>query len=226
MTTKQKRTLGVLLYAAALLASIIIPESNDSTLLFASATFSPLLFQQGQNNMGGYQNWTVFIPLSILESMPEIASSPTTSEGYVTATGRFTFKTGETPVFIYCTEETVKYSAETAGEKDGHSYEQKVEFFHPGNAQQAHGLATRIKNTPGIILIADSDGRQQIIGNQFIPAYISTSFDGGQKRADLRGTKFEGAAASNESAVFLETPMSVDPLTGTVGYPVEDDEDE
>lgn len=200
------------------------PDACGMTL--CAATFSPLLYQQGQNNMGGYQNWAVYIPLSILSSMPELPSTQTDDDDYVVATGSFVFKTGEQPVFIYATEETVKYSAESAGERDGKSFEQKVEFFFPGNKKEAHALATRIKNQPGIILIADSDGRQQIIGSRFIPAYLSPSFDGGQKRADLRGLKFEGGAASNQSAVFLETPLIVDPLTGSVTYASDDEEED
>ena len=209
--------LGVLLFMAALL-SLTFQDSSASSGILLATTFAPLLYNQGQNNMGGYQNWAVFMPLSILNSLPELADEAEDADDYVVASGSFTFKTGESPIFIYCTEETVKYSAETAGEKDGISYEQKVEFFHPGNAKEVHSLATRIKNTPGIIVIADSDGRQQMIGSKFIPAYISPSYDGGQKRADRRGTKFEGAAASNQSAVFLSTPLVIDPLTGSVGY--------
>lgn len=182
-------------------------------------TFSPLLYAQGQNNMGGYQNWVGFIPLNYISSMPEIPDTPATASDYVCATGRFAFTDSNKPIFIYATEETVKYTAESAGEKDGKSYEQKVEFFFPGNKKEAHALATALKNTPGIIIIADSDGNQQIIGNQFIPAYLSPSYDGGQKRADLRGMKFEGAAASNQSAVFLDTEFEVNPSTGTIDYP-------
>ena len=188
-----------------------------------TSTFSPLLYQQGQNNMGGYQNYAVFIPLSIITSMPELPATPADDDDYVVATGSFVFKTGETPVFIYATEETVKFSAESAGERDGKSFEQKVELFFPGNKKEAHALATRIKNLPGIIVLADSDGKQIMVGNRFIPAYLSPSFDGGQKRADLRGFKFEGGAASNQSCVFLETPLVIDPLTGSVSYASDDD---
>ena len=181
-------------------------------------TFNPLTWLQGQNNMGGYQNWVGIIPLAFIESMPKIPAEPASGEDFVTAVGSFVFKDGNQPIFVYCTEETVKYNADSAGERDGKSYEQKAEFFFPGNKVEAHALATRLKNMPCVILLADSDGKQQIMGNEFIPAYISPAYDGGQKRADLRGHKFEAAAASNESAVFLETPFVVDPLAGTIGY--------
>ena len=202
----------------------LMPSADGITL--TAVTFASLTYAQGQNNMGGYQNWAAFIPLSIIESMPELPSAQTDNDDYVVAAGSFVFKTGESPIFMYATEETVKYSSELVGERDGHSYEQKIEFFYPGNKKEAHALATRIKNLPGIILFADSDGKQQIIGDKFLPAYLSPSFDGGQKRADLRGFKFEGGAASNQSGVFLETPLTVDPLAGTVSYPVEDDDED
>ncbi len=186
-------------------------------------TFNPLTWLQGQNNMGGYQNWVGIIPLDFISSMPELPSSQTSDGDFVTASGAFVFKEESQgvpykPIFIYNTEETVKYSSESAGERDGKSFNNKMKFFHPGNKTDAHAFATRIKNRPCIIVFADSDGNQQIMGSKFLPAYISPSFDGGEKRADQRGFTFEAAAASNQSAVFLETPFVVDPLAGTIAY--------
>jgi hypothetical protein len=155
--------------------------------------------------------------------MPELPSEPATGNDFVVASGAFVFKEESEgvpykPIFVYATEETVKYNADIVGERDGKSFEQKTEFFFPGNKKEAHALGTRVKNMPCIILLADNEGNQQIIGTKHIPAYISPAFDGGQKRADQRGFKFEGAAASNQSAVFLETPFVVDPATGDISY--------
>lgn len=166
--------------------------------------------------MGGFLNWAVIYPLSILESMPAVPSSPASADDYVTAAGTFGLKSGETPIFIYSTEAKVGYTADIVGERDGISYEQKVTFFYPGLAKDIASFATRIKNMPCIIVIGDADGNQYMVGSKDLPAYIAPALNGGQARADLRGTTFEGSCASNQSAVFLGTPLSVDTLTGTV----------
>lgn len=184
-------------------------------------TFSSLLWGVGKNNMGGWMDFAVFFPLNLLTSMPELPSSPTSNTDYVTATGYFTMKTDETPVFIYATEETVKYSAEKVGERDGISFEQKFEFFFPGNEIDVAGFASRIKNTPGILVLQDTDGRQIMVGSKYLPCNLAPSLDGGVNRADRRGTKFEGGCASNQMAVYLAdaSKLTIDPFTGTVTLP-------
>lgn len=207
----------VILLAVACI-STLFGQSTDGTVVLAAATFSPLLWGQGQNNMGGFKDWLVWYPMSILTGCPELPANPAADADYVTATGKFTLKSGEEPVFIYATEGTVGYEAESVGEIDGKSYQQNVEFLFPGSNALAHSLASRFKNQPGIAVIEDENGNQYMIGNKDHFCYLSPSFTGGKERADRRGFTFAGTAASNESAVFLATKISVDPLTGTVGY--------
>lgn len=210
----------VLFLAIALLGVLFIfADAADGEAICAAASFAALNWQGGQNNMGGFKNFVVFYPAHLCKTVPQLPEEIADDDDYVEAVGAFTMDTDESPVFIYATDETVKYGAEAVGEVDGISYEQKGEFFFPGNKKEAHAFATRIKNLKGYLVIEDSDGNQQLVGAPGLEATIKPSFDGGQKRADRRGFKFEFSAPSNQTAVFLATKLEVDTAAGTAAYP-------
>ena len=222
----QKILLGFVgLLAVALAFSAIQATGAPVGDGLSVAAFGALLYQQGRNNMGGYSNWAAVIPMEYVAAVPQLPAAPSDYDDYVVATGQFTFKDiGETntkyaPIFIYSTEAKVNYNAESVGEIDGKSFEQKGEFFFPGNMEEAAGFAAFIKNRPCIVIIADPDGKQQMIGTPALPCHISPSMAGGQARADLRGTKFEFSAPSNQPVVYLGTQFEVNEAEGTLSYP-------
>lgn len=225
-----KKFQKILIVFAGLLAVALVSQVASAVGVPVSdgismAAFGALLYQQGQNNMGGYSNWAAVIPLEYVSAVPTLPATPSDYGDYVNATGQFVFKNiGQTetkyaPIFIYSTEAKVKYSADSVGEIDGKSFEQKGEFFFPGNYEEAAGFAAFIKNRPCIVIIADPDGKQQMIGTPALPCHVSPSMDGGQARADLRGTKFEFSAPSNQPAVYLQTQFTVNEAAGTLTYP-------
>ena len=211
----------VFLFAITILGVLcLFAETSDIEVISAAgASFAALNWQGGQNNMGGFKNYVVFYPAHLCKTVPQLPEDIAGDTDYVEAVGAFSMDATETPVFIYATDETVKYTAEAVGEVDGISYEQKGEFFFPGNKKEAHAFATRIKNLKGYLVIEDSDGNQQLVGAPGLEATIKPSFDGGQKRADRRGFKFEFSAPSNQTAVFLATKLEIDAAAGTAGYP-------
>lgn len=211
----------VFLFAITILGVLcLFAEASDIEVISAAgASFAALNWQGGQNNMGGFKNYVVFYPAHLCKTVPQLPEDIAGDTDYVEAVGAFSMDATEAPVFIYATDETVKYTAEAVGEVDGISYEQKGEFFFPGNKKEAHAFATRIKNLKGYLVIEDSDGNQQLIGAPGLEATITPSFDGGQKRADRRGFKFEFSAPSNQTAVFLATKLEIDAAAGTAGYP-------
>ena len=209
----------VLFFTMALVGvTLLFAGNGDDGVIMATASFAALNWEDGQNNMGGFKNFVVFYPAHLCQSVPQVPSEIAQGDDYVEAVGAFTMVDGEEPIFIYATDQTVKYAAEAVGETDGISFEQKGEFFYPGNKKEAHSLATRIKNMKGYIVIEDSDGQQQLIGSPGLEAVIKPSYDGGQKRSDRRGLKFEFSAPSNQTAVFLGTKLIVDPVVGSAEY--------
>lgn len=227
--TNMKKFQKILLVFVGLLAVALTVQFAYATGVTAdavtTAAFGALLYQQGRNNMGGYSNWAAVIPLEYISAAPALPSTPADYEDYVIAAGQFTFKnigSGNTkyePIFIYSTEEKVTFQAESVGEIDGKSYRQHGEFFYPGNDEDVAGFSAFIKNRPCIVIIADPDGKQQMIGTPALPCHISPSMEGGGARADLRGHKFEFSAPSNQPAVFLGTPFTVNETAGTLTYP-------
>lgn len=214
---------ALLLSAVSLLAialvSYALPDTTVGTgVLMSVATFSPMMWNQGQNNMGGFKDYVIWYPLSILESCPQLPANPSTAEDEVTVTGKFVLKTGEQPVFIYATEGTVGFNAEAVGEIDGKSFQQNIEFLYPGSNKKLHSYAARFKNMPGIAVIVDENGLQQMVGSDEHPCYLSPAYEGGKERADRRGMTFTGVCASNYSALFLDEQLDINPLTGTVTY--------
>lgn len=161
--------------------------------------------------MGGYKNLIAFIPAAAVSAVPAlVTTTPTDDDDLVQAVGAFTFITvGQKPMGIYCTDKTVKYGAEPQGEQDAMSYTQAGEFFHPGNSKTMHAFNRQVLNTPGYLIIEDPKGTQYMIGAEGMPAYIKPSFDGGQARADRRGTKYTFGADSYCSAVELATPIDI-----------------
>jgi len=169
-------------------------------------TFSPMVWPSGQNNMGGYQNHVLFYPEDYFTAEPAIGVVVDLDDN-VTATGAFTMVTGLKPIYVYATPNTVNFQSDSQGETDGKSFVQKGEFFHPGNTKAVHAFASMIKNTPGRLVLVDSDGNQQLVGSEGHPVSIVAAFTGGKAAADQRGFKFEFSSDSNLSAVFLETPI-------------------
>ena len=210
----------VLFFAIATLGIVLLfsDTADADSVLAAGTVFSALKWEGGQNNMGGFKNYVLFYPSHLCTSVPQLPEEMGSDTDYVEAVGAFTMSGDAEPVFIYATDETVKYTAEAVGEVDGISYEQKGEFFYPGNKKEAHAFATRIKNMKGYLVLVDSDGNQQMVGAPGLEATIKPSYDGGQKRADRRGMKFEFSAPSNQTAVFLSTPLDIDPVLGTAEY--------
>ena len=227
-----KKILNILLLCAGLVAVVLGVQqayADPTSEVVLIASMGALLYDQGRNNMGGYSNWAAVIPLKYISSAPSLPDAPSDYADYVVATGKFTFKsigTGSSagsyaPIFIYSTEAKVKYNSESVGETDGKSYNQTGQFFYPGNSEDIAGFSAFIKNLPCIVIIADPDGKQQMIGTPALPCHLSPSMDGGQSRSDLRGHTFEFAAPSNQPVVFLDTQFEVDETSGTLTYPSE-----
>lgn len=184
------------------------------------AGFAPLLWPAGSDNMGGYKGRIAFIPESGVSVVPALPKEPKVDADFVTATGAFTFiKSGDKPTPIYATRATVGYKAEIQGEADCKSYKITGEFFHPGSKIEAAAFARQICNTPGYLIIEDSE-KQQLVGQEGYPCTISASFDGGKAPADKRGWSFTFEADSVAPMIVMGTPIDLNELfTGVVTPP-------
>ena len=176
---------------------------------------NPLTWEDGNDNMGGFKAFVLFIPQSAVSSVPKLPSVVTTDVDAVTAAGAFVFKTvGDKPKYIQCTDKTVKFSAENQGEIEGQSFTQTGEFFRAGSKKEYAALARQVNNVPGYLILEDMDGNQIMVGQPNLPCHVKPAFDGGQARTDRRGYKFTFASDAVAPVIYLGTPINVDNLLG------------
>lgn len=219
-----KKIVQLIICVMVIMAIALIPEVNDfvlsstdGSILAAGPVFTALNWPTGRNNMGGYKDFVLFIPYDRVSKVPTLPADPQSNDELVTATGDFEFReTGDKPIYIYCSEKTVKYGAEAQGEADGISFAPTGEFLFPGDLKEMHAFNTWVKNNRGYIIIENPDGQQIMIGQPGLYASIKPSFDGGQSRSDRKGTKYTFAADSNVTAIFLETPIDIQALVDLI----------
>lgn len=232
---KNRRTklyLGLAACIALVAVAVVVGydglELQDGLTLAAGPAFAPLKWTVGRNNMGGFKNRVLFIPVDAVVSVPTVPKWEEAKDAVdlITAKGKFVFVTDgqyKMPIYLYATDATVGYTAEAQGETDGISYHPQLTCFFPGNMKEGHALAALIKNTPGYYVFEDVDGNQMMLGQDGLPATTSASYNGGQARADRRGLTLTAVADSNYSAIFLETPIDMEAVgRGTASFETAD----
>lgn len=176
-------------------------------------TTNPITWADGQDNMGGYKAYVLFIAASAVKAVPKLPAITDASvlADFVTAAGAFTFKDAAAgkPTLIFCTDKTVKYGAENQGEIEGQSFKQSGEFFRAGSKLDADAFARQVNNVPGYLVLEDMDGKQLLVGQPGLPCHVKPSYDGGMARADRRGYKFSFEADSVSAKVYLATPIDI-----------------
>lgn len=149
------RVLSVLFLLAVL--SILFTGAGVPADYVMCASFGPVLWPAGADNMGGYKGRIAFIPETSVFVVPTLPRGARATADFVTATGAFTFlESGGKPTPIYATRATVGYKAESQGETDYKSYGISGEFFHPSKKVKAATFARQICNMPGYLIIEDS----------------------------------------------------------------------
>ena len=215
-----RKVLSVLFLLAVL--SVLFMGADVPADYVMCASFGPVLWPAGADNMGGYKGRIAFIPETSVSVVPTLPKEAKATADFVTATGAFTFlESGGKPTPIYATRATVGYKAESQGETDCKSYKISGEFFHPGKKVEAAAFARQICNTPGYLIIEDNES-QQLIGQPGYPCTVTASFDGGKAAADKRGLSFTFEADSPAPMIIMGTPIDIDALfTGVAPTPPE-----
>ena len=215
-----RKVLSVLFLLAVL--SVLFMGADVPADYVMCASFGPVLWPAGADNMGGYKGRIAFIPETSVSVVPTLPKEAKATADFVTATGAFTFlESGGKPTPIYATRATVGYKAESQGETDCKSYKISGEFFHPGKKVEAAAFARQICNTPGYLIIEDNES-QQLIGQPGYPCTVTASFDVGKAAADKRGWSFTFEADSPAPMIIMGTPIDIDALfTGVAPTPPE-----
>jgi hypothetical protein len=165
--------------------------------------------------MGGFKNRLAFVPACKVSAVPVVPDQDDSVDALdlVTASGSFVFiSAGDKPVPIYATDKSVSYQAENQGEIDGRSFLITASFVHPGSKLEVAAFSRMVNNTPGYVVVENTNGDQYIIGQPGLPASIAPAFAGGQARTDRKGTTFTVTADSFYPYAKLETPIDLDEL--------------
>lgn len=173
-----RKVLSVLFLLAVL--SVLFMGADVPADYVMCASFGPVLWPAGADNMGGYKGRIAFIPETSVSVVPTLPKEAKATADFVTATGAFTFlESGGKPTPIYATRATVGYKAESQGETDCKSYKISGEFFHPGKKVEAAsfdgGKAAADKRGWSFTFEADSPAPMIIMGT---PIDIDALFTG------------------------------------------------
>lgn len=214
-----QKFMGLLVLIVVSIVIAQIEMSSGIALAFALPIgFANLTWPSGSENMGGYKNKLLFIPADAVTAVPEIGNTEAlAAEDLVTAAGAFTFKdTGDKPIFIYATKNTVSYNSENQGEVDGQSFLQTLEWIHPGSSAEVGAFARKVNNTPGYLIYEDIKGVQYMVGQSGMPCSIKPAFTGGASPSDRKGTTFTAEADSFCPYIILGTPVDMDEIENPV----------
>ena len=104
-----RKVLSVLFLLAVL--SVLFMGADVPADYVMCASFGPVLWPAGADNMGGYKGRIAFIPETSVSVVPTLPKEAKATADFVTATGAFTFlESGGKPTPIYATRATVQYA--------------------------------------------------------------------------------------------------------------------
>lgn len=169
----------------------------------------------GQANMGGLVGNVYAVAIDDVD--PALTGLSMNADG-VTVEGNIALLTDKKFGIIYHTPDTGKLEDPTVGEKDGKSFENMVEIFHPGQSKAKAKFKADYVNTPLLVIVKDTDGNQRILGLSLVggslsldlPAHIeSIAGTSGAARADRRGDTFQIKSNSAHPPLFYSGTIDV-----------------
>jgi len=102
---------------------------------------------------------------------------------------------------LYVTEDTGAVRSEMVGEMDGKSFEHYLDFFYPGNKEEALSFAAYINNGHFLFIAKDAEGKMRLVGNPQFPAQVdSNELTTGQSTSDRKGMTVTVKAKGNSPA--------------------------
>ena len=173
--------------------------------------FEDVLWAQGKDNMGGLVGDIYFCPTEDVD----FTTPPTLTGNTIDA---IAVKAGKKFFRVYHTRGTGKIDDNIIGERDGKAYENMLEFFHPGNSEAMQKFKRLVKNTPGVWVAKDTDGKFRVLGivalgeegseivSLDMPAYVDTApGTTGAAVEERRGTTMTVRSESPHPPLFLNT---------------------
>lgn len=178
-------------------------SSSGLSISLAGMTFSasPLNWDDGSENMGGFRDYLYLIPISHIATEATLSANPATDADAVTLSGDHTLVASKFWKKIYATPGTVGLTPENQGEIDGQSFKVKGSFLHPGSSDEVNALARFVNNGNFILILIEENGKRVQIGQKGHPARLKPAPNFGMGAADRKGFNFEFEADSFVAAL-------------------------
>lgn len=207
---------GLNMYVADLnLPDFFVGTSGVSVAVmsFASVTMPQTTgYEDGDENMGGFGVVAYLALHSDIATWPQEYTDPNTLEKMVKLHGNFAMVAQKYFLKIMVPADTLSNDPEGQGEIGGRSFKNKGKFFIPGFDGENRGLARRLNNSRGVIIIPTDDGYRLMIGSENRPVQFMPSGKSGMKAADAKGFEY---SYENDSFAPGYTYNGSIPLSGS-----------
>ena len=173
-----------------------------------------LLWTPGSKNMGGLVGNIHAIEIDQID----LSTEPTLDADGLTITSPLVLNVDQKFATIYHTRETGKIDSNMVGERDGRSFDNMLEFFHPGSSKAEAAFREKYCNTPSVYIAKDTDGNWRLIGlakiggkiTKDLPAYMEPSNNTtGAAAADRRGSTYVIKSEASHPPLFYEGPIDL-----------------
>jgi hypothetical protein len=164
--------------------------SGVTTATFAWPVTGKVGYKDGDENMGGFGIVAYLGLYDDIEEWPVPGSfdEANSLEDLVSTTGDFVMIEGKKFLKVFVAPETLNLNPEGQGEPGGRSFKPTCEFVLPGYSAQNRGLARKLNNARGCIIIPDDKGTfRHLVGTENRPAFFKPTGSSGTKPADLKG---------------------------------------
>lgn len=171
------------------------------------AEFEDLLWQDGQNNMGGIQSPVYYALHSEVTNWPTLPAASADMTQAAKLSGDFQFQSGAGFRSLYTTLDTGVLRSEEQGEIDGVSYRLALELHYPGNQADALGFLAKVKNSNLVFVVYDAEGIARVVGSDAFPAKRDPGVNPsttGQATADRKGNTIGFFSYANTPAPIYE----------------------
>ena len=149
---------------------------------------------QGRVNRTGLYQKALIAPLSLFETISEVADVNAPDATRIKIAGDHTFPVGEGFTTIFTTKDSAQLLAESIGEFDGKSHNVTLNFFYPGVYDEAMLFADKAQYDDFIILVKTLENTWLQVGYKDLGASVMSNFDSGTLSSGRKGWSFQAQA--------------------------------
>jgi hypothetical protein len=175
------------------LQDLIIPGGTGLAINFGLVAMPDKAgYTDGVENMGGFGIVAYLALYDDIASWPTEVDDPTSLEKLVELEGDFEMVLNKYFLKVLVSPNSMDLNPEGQGEPGGRSFNPKGTFMLPTFSPVNRGLARRLNNSRGVLIIPDDTGDfRHCLGSETRPVFFKASGTSGKNAADPKGFNFE-----------------------------------